>query len=173
MNSTPRKRNRQLLRHRIWDQPGTLKPKRSAAEQLSPRLLQRARCINDSMSKQSEPGIEKSVEKRLSMRNEAGVQPQPEPPKTNQNHPNLHIRRPSDAIRIYFFSMSLMRNPGPGHGSRGGLSAGPLQVTSSPIKEPLAPSCHRRCKVTADPKLQELIIKGEELVQRGQEREQI
>ena len=40
-----------------------------------------------------------------------------------------------------------------------------------PAAEPLAPSC---CKVTADPKLQDLIIKGEELVQRGQDkREQI
>lgn len=76
MNSAPRKRNRQLLRHRIWDRPGTLKPKRSAVEQLSRRLLQRARRVNDSMSEQSEPGVERSVEKRPSLRNESGVQPE-------------------------------------------------------------------------------------------------
>jgi hypothetical protein len=48
--------------------------------------------------------------------------------------------------------------------------SGPFQASSYRLclgwpAEPPAPSC----KVTADPKLQELIIKGEELVQRGQD----
>ena len=164
MNSAPRKRNQQLLRHRIWDRPGTLKPKRSAVEQLSRRLLQRARRGNDSMSEQSEPGVERSVEKRPSLRNESGVQP--EQHKTSiPNHSYLFL-----SFSFIFFQwvssaiqVSAMAAEAEGSGLFQAVSY--LLSTLGWPAEPPAPSC----KVTADPKLQELIIKGEELVQRGQD----